>query len=106
MVAPSPKFKRLVRNLSGERDKEIEMTTDGADTELDKTVIEKLNDPLVHLIRNSLDHGVELPEARLAAGKPRFGTVHLSAVHSGDSVLIIIKDDGAGLDKNAVRAKR
>jgi len=81
------------------------MTTDGAETELDKTVIEKLNDPLVHLIRNSIDHGVETPETRLAAGKPRFGTVHLSAVHSGDSVLITIKDDGAGLDKEAIRAK-
>jgi two-component system, chemotaxis family, sensor kinase CheA len=99
------KFKRLVRDLSGELGKEIEMTTDGAETELDKTVIEKLNDPLVHLIRNSIDHGVELPEVRLLAGKPRFGTVHLAAVHSGDSVLITIKDDGAGLDKDAIRAK-
>jgi len=99
------KFKRLVRDLSCELGKEIEMTTDGAETELDKTVIEKLNDPLVHLIRNSIDHGVELPEVRVAAGKPRFGTVHLSAVHSGDSVLITIKDDGAGLDKEAIRAK-
>jgi len=99
------KFKRLVRDLSAELGKEIEMTTDGAETELDKTVIEKLNDPLVHLIRNSIDHGVELPEARLAAGKPRQGTLHLSAVHSGDSVLITIEDDGGGLDKEAIRAK-
>ncbi|UFS71324.1 chemotaxis protein CheA [Geomonas sp. RF6] len=99
------KFKRLVRDLSSELGKEIEMTTDGAETELDKTVIEKLNDPLVHLIRNSIDHGIELPEARVAAGKPRHGTVHLAAVHSGDSVLITIKDDGAGLDKEAIRAK-
>ena len=99
------KFKRLVRDLSGELGKQIEMTTEGAETELDKTVIEKLNDPLVHLIRNSIDHGVELPEARLAAGKPGHGTVHLSAVHSGDSVLITIADDGAGLDKDAIRAK-
>ena len=99
------KFKRLVRDLSAELGKEIELTTDGAETELDKTVIEKLNDPLVHLIRNSIDHGVELPELRLAAGKSRFGTVHLAAVHSGDSVLITIADDGAGLDKEAIRAK-
>jgi two-component system, chemotaxis family, sensor kinase CheA len=99
------KFKRLVRDLSAELGKEIEMTTDGAETELDKTVIEKLNDPLVHLIRNSIDHGVELPEARLAAGKTRHGTVHLAAVHSGDSVIITIQDDGAGLDKDAIRAK-
>ncbi|HEY5513045.1 MAG TPA: chemotaxis protein CheA [Geomonas sp.] len=99
------KFKRLVRDLSAELGKEIEMTTEGAETELDKTVIERLNDPLIHLIRNSIDHGLELPEVRLAAGKPRFGTVHLAAVHSGDSVLITIKDDGAGLDKEAIRAK-
>ena len=99
------KFKRLVRDLSVELGKDIELTTTGAETELDKTVIEKLNDPLVHLIRNSIDHGIEMPEAREAAGKPRQGTVHLAAVHSGDSVLITITDDGAGLDKEAIRAK-
>lgn len=99
------KFKRLVRDLSAELGKQIEMTTEGAETELDKTVIEKLNDPLVHLIRNSIDHGIERPEARVATGKPERGTVHLSAVHSGDSVLITIADDGAGLDKEAIRAK-
>lgn len=99
------KFKRLVRDLSAELGKDIELTTAGAETELDKTVIEKLNDPLVHLIRNSIDHGIEAPEARQAAGKPRQGTVHLAAVHSGDSVLITITDDGAGLDKEAIRAK-
>ena len=99
------KFKRLVRDLSAELGKQIEMTTEGAETELDKTVIEKLNDPLVHLIRNSIDHGIELPEARVAAGKTGHGTVQLSAVHSGDSVLITIADDGAGLDKEAIRAK-
>ncbi|SNB44785.1 chemotaxis protein CheA [Geobacter sp. DSM 9736] len=99
------KFKRLVRDLSAELGKEIELTTEGAETELDKTVIEKLNDPLVHLIRNSIDHGIESPEVREAGGKPRQGTVHLAAVHSGDSVFITIKDDGAGLDKEAIRAK-
>ncbi|UPU37607.1 chemotaxis protein CheA [Geomonas paludis] len=99
------KFKRLVRDLSAELGKQIEMTTEGEETELDKTVIEKLNDPLVHLIRNSIDHGIELPEAREAAGKPARGTVHLAAVHSGDSVLITIADDGAGLDKEAIRTK-
>jgi len=99
------KFKRLVRDLSAELGKEIEMTTEGAETELDKTVIEKLNDPLVHLIRNCIDHGVERPEVRLAKGKPAHGTVHLAAVHSGDSVLITIADDGAGLDRDAIRAK-
>jgi len=99
------KFKRLVRDLSNELGKEIEMTTDGAETELDKTVIERLNDPLVHLIRNSIDHGIEYPDERAAAGKQRRGTVHLAAVHSGDSVLISIKDDGAGLDREAIRTK-
>jgi two-component system chemotaxis sensor kinase CheA len=99
------KFKRLVHDLSRELGKEVEMTTDGADTELDKNVLEKLNDPLVHLIRNCIDHGIEMPETRKAAGKPGKGTVHLAAVHSGDSVLISITDDGAGLDRDAIRAK-
>ena len=81
------------------------METFGADTELDKTVIEKLNDPLVHIIRNSIDHGIEMPAARRAAGKPSAGKVHLGAEHSGDSVLITIRDDGAGLDRDAIRAK-
>lgn len=99
------KFKRAVRDLSAELGKEIELTTEGAETELDKTVIERLSDPLVHLIRNSIDHGIETPEVREAAGKPRCGTIHLSAVHSGAHVLIQIKDDGAGLDTEAIRAK-
>ena len=99
------KFKRLVRDLSQELGKEIEMETKGAETELDKTVIEKLNDPLVHLIRNSIDHGIEMPEIRRVAGKPAQGIVHLGAEHSGDSVLITIRDDGAGLDRDAIRAK-
>lgn len=99
------KFKRLVRDLSQELGKEIEMETVGAETELDKTVIERLNDPMVHLIRNSIDHGIEMPAVRLAAGKPSQGTVHLGAVHSGDSVLITIRDDGDGLDKEKIREK-
>jgi two-component system, chemotaxis family, sensor kinase CheA len=99
------KFKRVVRDLSAELGKEIELTTEGADTELDKTVIERLSDPLVHLIRNCIDHGIEPPDAREAAGKPRIGTIHLSAVHSGPNVLIQISDDGAGLDTGAIRQK-
>lgn len=99
------RFKRLIRDLSHELKKEIEMVTEGAETELDKTVIERLNDPLVHLIRNSIDHGIEKPEDREALGKPRMGTIHLSAVHSGASVIIQIKDDGKGLDREAIRAK-
>lgn len=99
------KFMRLVRDLSGELGKDIALVTEGGETELDKTVIERLNDPLMHLIRNSIDHGIESPEARQRAGKPRQGTVRISAMHSGANVLINIADDGAGLDAEAIRAK-
>jgi len=99
------KFKRLVRDLSCELGKQVELVTEGAETELDKTVIERLNDPLVHLIRNSIDHGIEPPDVRAAAGKPMQGTIHLSAMHSGASVLIRIRDDGAGLNVENIRAK-
>ena len=99
------RFKRLVRDLSLEVGKEIELITDGAETELDKTVIEKLNDPLVHLIRNSIDHGIEKPEERQAAGKPGHGLISLSARHSGSFVFIEITDDGKGIDKEKVRQK-
>ncbi len=99
------RFKRLVRDLSRDLGKEIELTTEGAETELDKTVIERLGDPLVHLIRNSIDHGIEDTAVRKAAGKPGQGTIHLAAVHSGANVLIRIADDGAGIDAEAVRTK-
>ena len=99
------KFNRLVRDLSKELGKEVELTTEGAETELDKTVIEKLNDPLVHIIRNSIDHGIETPEKRERMGKPKVGRVHLSAAHSGGNVLIKISDDGAGLNREAILEK-
>lgn len=99
------KFKRVVRDLSAELGKEIDLSTEGAETELDKTVIERLSDPLVHLIRNCIDHGIETPEVRQSAGKARRGTIYLSAYHSGAHVYIEIRDDGAGLDKEAIRAK-
>ena len=99
------KFKRTVHDLSAQLGKKVEMVTVGAETELDKTVIEKLNDPLLHLIRNSVDHGIELPEARIAAGKNPTGTVTLSAKHAGAFINITIKDDGKGLDKDAIREK-
>ncbi len=99
------KFKRLVRDLSKELGKEVELTTDGAETELDKTVIEKLNDPLIHIIRNSIDHGVESPSERENKGKTRTGNVHLSATQSGGNVLIKIQDDGAGMDKDVIKEK-
>jgi len=99
------KFKRLVRDLSQELGKEIEMETFGEETELDKTVIEKLNDPLVHIIRNSIDHGIETPASRLAKGKPATGRIRLGAEHAGDSVLITIYDDGGGINRDAIHNK-
>jgi two-component system chemotaxis sensor kinase CheA len=104
-VACFQRFQRLVRDLSMELGKDIVLKTDGAETELDKTVIEKLNDPLIHIIRNSIDHGIEMPEVRKASGKPAQGTVHLSAEHSGANVFIRVSDDGAGLDTEAIRGK-
>jgi two-component system chemotaxis sensor kinase CheA len=99
------RFRRVVRDLSAELGKEIELATEGAETELDKTVIEKLNDPLVHIIRNSVDHGIESPDDRVAAGKERCGTVSLAAMHSGAHVLISVADDGGGLDTDRIYAK-
>ncbi|MDR3566564.1 MAG: chemotaxis protein CheA [Syntrophobacteraceae bacterium] len=96
------KFNRLIRDLSQELGKEISLTTEGSEVELDKTVIERLHDPLVHMIRNSIDHGVETPEVRVACGKDRKGTLRLSAEHSGAHVLVKIADDGAGLDPEAI----
>lgn len=99
------KFKRTVHDLSTQLGKSIELVMVGSETELDKTVIEKLNDPLLHLIRNSVDHGVEMPEERQLAGKSATGRVTLSARHAGAFIQISITDDGKGLDKDAVRAK-
>jgi two-component system chemotaxis sensor kinase CheA len=99
------RFKRLVRDLASELGKEIDLATEGAETELDKTVIDRLYDPLVHLIRNSVDHGVEPPDVRLKAGKPRHGTIRLTAAHRGAHVVISIIDDGKGLDVEAIRRK-
>lgn len=98
-------FKRLVRDLSSELHKEIELVTEGAETELDKTVIERLGDPLMHLIRNSIDHGIESPEKRVGAGKPRKGTILLRAEYKGAYVVITIDDDGNGLNLEAIKAK-
>ena len=99
------RFRRLVHDLSRDLDKDIEFITTGEDTELDKTMIERLADPLVHLIRNSVDHGLESPEKRLAAGKSPKGTVRLSAVYAGAEVAISVSDDGAGLNAERIRAK-
>jgi len=99
------RFRRLVHDLGVDLNKQVELTMDGADTELDKTVIDQLNDPLVHIIRNSMDHGIETEEARRASGKPPVATIHLSAQHAGANVLIRVSDDGRGLNVDAVRAK-
>jgi two-component system chemotaxis sensor kinase CheA len=99
------RFKRLVHDLSKELGKEMDLVTEGAETELDKTVIDQLGDPLVHLIRNSIDHGIEPMEVRERNGKPRRGTIRLAALHVGSSVVVTIQDDGKGLDAAAIRAK-
>lgn len=99
------RFRRLIHDLSRDLGKDIEFITSGEDTELDKTMIERLADPLVHLIRNSVDHGLESAEKRLAAGKPAKGTVQLSAVYAGAEVAISVTDDGAGLNAERIRAK-
>lgn len=98
-------FRRLVRDLSQELGKQIRLETEGGDTELDKTMIDRLHDPLMHLIRNSLDHGIESPEVREAAGKPPEGTITLSARHAGGNFVLSIRDDGAGLDKKKILHK-
>ncbi len=105
MEAVFGKLRRIVRDLSSELCKDVELETEGAETELDKSIIERLIDPLVHLIRNSMDHGMEPADLREALGKPRKGVIRLSAVHSGASVLIRIMDDGKGLDAAAIKAK-
>jgi two-component system chemotaxis sensor kinase CheA len=99
------RFKRLVHDLSAELGKEIDLITEGAETELDKTVLDQLGDPLVHLIRNSLDHGIEAADVREKRGKPRRGTIRLAAAHTGSNVVVTIQDDGKGLDTAAIRAK-
>ncbi|MGG7565348.1 chemotaxis protein CheA [Rhodovulum sp. DZ06] len=99
------RFRRLVHDLSDTLGKPIALEMSGGETELDKTMIERLADPLVHLIRNAADHGVEAPEARAAAGKPETGTIRLSAEYVGAEVMIRISDDGAGLDPARIRAK-
>ncbi|MGA7107444.1 MAG: chemotaxis protein CheA, partial [Terracidiphilus sp.] len=99
------KFRRLVHDLARDLAKNVELTIEGAETELDKTVIEQLGDPLMHLIRNSMDHGIEPPETRLAQGKPPSATIHLSARHAGASVLVEVSDDGGGIDAAAVLAR-
>ncbi len=99
------KFPRMIRDLSRELNKKIELEITGEETELDKSIVEEIGDPLVHIIRNSCDHGVESPEVRLAAGKPEVGTVQLKAYHEGNHIVIQIIDDGKGLDPDMLKMK-
>ncbi len=98
------RFPRVVRDLARNLKKEVNLVLEGEDTDLDKNLVEAIADPMVHLVRNAVDHGIEIPEIREAAGKPRQGTVVLSAKQEGDHILISIKDDGAGMDANVLRA--
>jgi two-component system chemotaxis sensor kinase CheA len=99
------KFTRIVRDLSRQLGKDIELYLDGEDTELDKTLVEQIGDPLIHLIRNSCDHGIELPEVREAAGKRRSGKIFLSARQEGNHIIITIEDDGKGINGEIIRKK-
>jgi two-component system chemotaxis sensor kinase CheA len=99
------KFPRLVRDIARNLKKEVELVLSGQDTELDRTMVELVGDPLVHLVRNSLDHGIEMPEERAAKGKPRQGTIRLEAAQGGDQILISISDDGAGINVERVLRK-
>lgn len=99
------RFRRLVHDLSTELGKEADLVTEGAETELDKSLLDQLGEPLVHLLRNSMDHGFGHPEERMAAGKPRRGTIRLAAEHTGSDILITIEDDGRGIDRAVVRRK-
>ncbi len=99
------RYPRVVRDLAGKLGKQVELKTLGEGTELDKGLIEKIADPLTHLVRNSLDHGIENPEKRLAAGKPAKGTITLQAAHQGGNVVIEVSDDGAGLNRGRILSK-
>jgi two-component system chemotaxis sensor kinase CheA len=99
------RFPRVVRDVAGKLNKQVELKTLGETTELDKALIEKIADPLTHLIRNSLDHGIEMPEKRLAAGKPAHGTITLNAFHQGGNIVIEVSDDGGGLNRGKILSK-
>jgi len=99
------RFRRVVRDVSQELGKDIDLIISGAETELDKTVVEKIGDPLMHLLRNAMDHGIETAEARLAAGKPAKGHLHLNAYHDSGSIVLEIADDGAGLNRDRIVEK-
>lgn len=99
------RFPRVIRDVSKDLGKEIELVITGAETELDKSMVEKLSDPLMHIVRNAMDHGIENAEERIASDKPPFGTLRLNAYHESGSIVIEVSDDGKGLDKNRITQK-
>jgi two-component system chemotaxis sensor kinase CheA len=99
------RFPRVVRDLAQKLNKQIELKTIGEGTELDKGLIERIADPLTHLVRNSLDHGIEMPDERTAKGKSPVGNITLKAYHQGGNIVIEVADDGAGLDRDRILAK-
>lgn len=99
------RFPRMVRNLAQKAGKEIEFNIEGRETELDRTVIEEIGDPLIHLLRNAIDHGIETPEERLSKGKDRKGKINLKAYHQENQIVITVEDDGAGIDAEKIKAK-
>lgn len=99
------KMERLARDLARDFSKKVSFVTSGEETELDRTVVEEIGDPLVHMVRNALDHGLELPATRLAAGKPEVGTLHLKAYHQGSNIVIELQDDGRGIDPERIYKK-
>ena len=99
------RFPRMVRDLARQAGKQVEFLVEGRETELDRTVIEQISDPLIHLLRNAVDHGIETPEERLKAGKPARGVIRLKASHEENSIVIVVEDDGRGIDLERVKAK-
>ncbi|WP_313562874.1 chemotaxis protein CheA, partial [Diaphorobacter nitroreducens] len=99
------RFPRMLRDLAGKLGKKVDFVTHGEATELDKSLVEKITDPLTHLVRNSCDHGIEMPADRLAAGKPEHGTITLSASHQGGSIVIEVRDDGKGMSREKILKK-
>lgn len=99
------RFPRLIRDLSRELSKDIELIMSGEETEVDRNVIDEIGDPLMHLLRNSADHGIEMPSERVAAGKPKQGTIYLKAYHDGNNVVVEVQDDGAGINVSKIRKK-
>ena len=99
------KMTRLVRDLAAQQQKQVQLVAEGEETELDRNIVEELSDPLVHMIRNSVDHGIESPAVRVSQGKPALGTIRLSASHQRGGIVIEIQDDGKGLDRDRILAK-